>query len=367
MKNATYLLALIFLWMLPARAEFEALKVIPKKYKCFDQNRKDSKVLKSCDAVSVEGGFCNLPVAACLMQADNCRMNQLKNCNSPEQRFSLLYLARFNQLVASDNDRKNLSKYNKIKLGTPGTVSLVLANFAESTKSGVKEKCAPFDAFLSRSKTGEQQARVSKEMWDRLKDFYDKSKSKQEKCLQCLATTTANDLRDNYGNKATNEEVLAAFGEKTYEEFLAKVLVPDACFDDPANQIDWVPTGTITIWPETEKEKSTDAGLKKIAQNIKEDKIMGLQGLCLDNSFDGIHCQKSHGVVINDFCEKMCDPNNPSDCKKNTVKILNNWGQTWQDENNDGWVDGEILVDHTNFKAHEKPVLVWIEPVKQSL
>jgi hypothetical protein len=267
---------------------------------------------------------------------------------------------RFNQVVDSKEERARRENYQKLRVGSGGSASAILSNYVASSNRGIKESCASYDAFVSKGKTADEQIKFELEMWTRLKKIYEDSKSGTVKCLDCLATTTANDLQNEYKSKVTNTEVLAAFGEKTYEEFLSRVLIPEAC-NSPTQQILWRPTGEFKVWPADASEMKIESGFEKIRTNLKKGQVMGLQGLCLDKDYNGGTCHTSHEVVINGYCEKMCDKNNPTNCKKNVVKIQNNWGQTWQDENHDGWVEGETLLKRTPFNNPDKASLLWIE------
>jgi hypothetical protein len=343
-----------------ANAQFYGINPIPQNFECIPPES-NVEIQDIPQTVSQAIGFCDAAVAATLMEKDSCRIRKIICSNlTADQRISLLYLMRFNHAIESESDRAIRENYDKINVGAPGSAAVIMANFVASSNRAVKESCAPFDAFVSKDKTVDEQVKTELDMWEHLKNVYLKSKDGSEKCLLCLATATATELHEKYKSKVTNAEVLAAFGEKTYEEFLARVLVPEECMS-PTKQLLWRPSGAFRKWPANQSEMKIETAFEKIQTNLKKGQIMGLQEICLDKQYTNGSCKSKHHVVVNGFCPKMCDKNNPTNCKKNAVKIQNSWGQTWQDENHDGWVEGETLLKRTDFKNAEKATLFWIE------
>lgn len=366
MKFKNYLITTSLLWTAHAYADFSGLKGLPNSFKCEDDIKTKQIEITVPNVRSSDGNLCYAALAAQIMQLDICRMKKEVSCNSPNQQVSLLFMSLFNKDI-SGQDQKNLYAYNEISPFKDGSTLRVLRNVHASTNLIVKEECAPADVFVNKSATGREQEDRMTKMLGRLKDSFDRNKRGEEKCLDCLVTTTAHDLAENFHSKATNAEILSAFGQKTYEEFLAKVLVPEECTDDPSHLINWVPSGNFLKWPEAADDRNIDSGMKKIAENIHNGKVMGLQGICLDRNFDGTHCTEPHDVLVHGYCEKMCDSSGSAKVCRKAMKIQAFWGQTWQDMNHDGWVDAEPVLEQTPYNKPNAPVMFWIEPRKQSI
>jgi len=64
---------------------------------------------------------------------------------------------------------------------------------------------------------------------------------------------------------------------------------------------------------------------------------------------------EGHAVVVHGY-KQICDSKNVC---RDTLRIQNSWGQSWQDHNSNGWVDAQTLLDRTSYVRPQ--IAVWIE------
>jgi hypothetical protein len=316
---------------------------------------------------------CFIYTATALADFDNCqelkRKGKKSSCSgsggmSPVDRFSVLDTSRFG-IITKDGYSKNMSELNKIFVEGGGSAAIALQNLIDA-KHAASEKCAPFDVFVSKTGSVEEQRKLADTMWANLKaahsTYQEKLKTCGPECAAYFAQTTANDRKNFPDLKTSNVEILKAFGAATYEEFLAKLLVPDSC-QSPDMQVRIRRTGIrMQSWPQSGDDKSVSGVIEQIKKNLKKQRILGIESICMESTVTA-SCKKKHSLVVQGYCE-MCL--NGVRCAKpiKALKVQNSWGQSWQDKT-DGWVEAEPIIKRTDFQdASNTATLFWIEENK---
>lgn len=315
-------------------------------------------------------GLCYSFVASTMIDEANCYANKVADCSSvPDaDKASPLDMARYAQELPADADDTDRFNYEGLQEG--GSAVFALYNGAFRTQSIVRESCAPFDQVVSRIEDPHQAQQVELAMWKKFENTYNAYKRKQKECAQCAieyATAAADDIKQNFNIKASNQEILKAFAEDTYGKFLDKVLVPDQCWD-LKNNMSLKGKWNLEVYPPAQEGKSNYAKtLAKIKEVLGKKRPLTLefctqaplavksQKECGDIMKDGQRVGEGHGVIIKGY-RRVC--NSKNQCY-DALQVHNSWGESWQKNNDDGWVDAKELLDRSFY---EPTTLSWLQP-----
>lgn len=364
MRRFTFTLA--FAFSLNAHAQIYGFSSLPAEY-----NQGNSEVIvknmppvRSQDSI----GICYAFSAAALLEHSICKEEKL-DCSkiSDSQRPSVLDLSRYASIPdATGKDAGDPNSYSK-SIPDEMTFGLVVLDSVFQTTTVSKESCAPFDHLVSKAQTPSAQSATESAMWKHFESSYNNYKKKFAKCEKCAldeATTTANELISNYNLKTTNTEILKAFAAKTFNEFLYQALVPSKCHRAAGRLSLFFGDKQLKSWPAKNGSK-TDYGktIDKIKSVLSNDQPVMVNRFCTAKpaTTECVHKTTNgdvaggHSFVITGY-RKLC--NNSGKCKE-ALKVHNSWGQTWQDQNNDGWVDAAVLLEQTMYR-HDS--FAWIEP-----
>ena len=136
-------------------------------------------------------------------------------------------------------------------------------------------------------------------------------------------------------------QLARALGMKSFPEFLYSIVFPDEC----GNFIRPPKKPTVGYFP----EEGQIASLKQLGDKIEEiletDRPIQIGRICTGGLLKN-ECKGIHTLVISGY-KTICAKEQPELCRK-LYKVQNTWGQAWQDQNNDGWVDAENLLKNIN-------------------
>lgn len=317
-------------------------------------------------------GLCYSFVASTLIDEANCKYKNISDCsNVPDQdKISPLDMSRFSRKLPSDSDQKDRFSYEGLQEG--GSAAFALYNGAFEAKSIVRESCAPFDQVVSKISDAGKAREIEQAMWEKFKNSYESYRNKKVECEQCAleyATATANEMKQNFNLKVSNEEILKAFAEDSYGKFLDKILIPESCWT-PKNTTGLKGPWKMEVYPDQKSGKSnyakTIAKIKEVLQNKRPISF----GFCTETPLkvksqdgcgkimkSGVQTSEGHAVVIKGY-RRVC--NSKNQCY-DALQIQNSWGQSWQDANDDGWVDAKELLDRSFY---EPLSLAWLEEKK---
>lgn len=305
--------------------------------------------------------------ATCLADFDNCKTKKLSCSNlGPAQRYSVYDVMRLGLEPPKGLPENDRDTYDRISPTAPGSTFRSLENLIMHFGRAATEACAPVDVFVSKMGSAKAQQQYQDEMWQKLENVYKKYRAKvatcpDESCAAYNAQVTAQEYLKDPNVKLTNQQMLVALAEKSYEQFLSKLLVPEKCMKASQTLLFQDQSARIKGWPQQNENIAKAAPpVQKIIDILgNQKKIAALEGICMvDPKPSSIaNCPTSHSVVVHKYCE-MCKPGG-KDCKK-AIQIQNSWGQSWQDANNDGWMDAEALLGQTGYKENYT-TLIWIE------
>lgn len=331
-----------------------------------------------------DAGICYAFSAKTLYDHAICKSRNIGDCaaSTNNQTASALDIVRFrNNLVTKYNEEIKQKNIERAKKGQPplkpitedeidtsdrfnyegldlergGDTAYALQNILQ-VGSVIKESCAPFDKMVSQLQDPAQAKSVNDKMWsDFKKQFQDVKSGKSN------AESATKKLRANYCIEAPEADVLSAFSQDTYDNFLDKLLIPDECWDaknSTSPKGDW----SMDIFPRKDtpkNERNYQTSLKKLKENLSAGQPIAIS-FCSEEPLNAKSVKQckpglGHSVVIAGY-QRRCDSKNSC---RDVVKIQNSWGKSWQEANDDGWVDAKTLLDRTFYEPQS---LVWMQP-----
>lgn len=320
-------------------------------------------------------GICGAVTACQIIDEANCAVNKIADCKSmsTQHRCSQLDIARYLRQAPTKTGFLDSSDFKGLNLLNGDGVHIAIQNFIHYTKKVARESCAPFDQVVAKVDDRKDAEKLEQSLWKRLENLYSAYRRESEKCGKCAldnitASGLESELREHYSLKASNQEMLAAFAEKSFDLFLEKLLIPFECGDmrnvlrfkgnwnfqtfptqagGKANYVQMIDKIKETLAQKRRPialsfcaQEPLEAGSRKECESIKDTtKVVGGQ----------------HSVVIRGY-RRVCNSQNKC---YDAVQVQNSWGEGWQQQNDDGWVDARTLLDRTFY---EKDSISWIEP-----
>lgn len=292
--------------------------------------------LPNLPRVRNQGGFnaCVGYASACVAQYYQCNFGKpgIIPCSQVESKRELSPLAMLG--LANRTDERSadgdLGNHNNIKFGGAGEAALGnISNFG----SALAESCYPFDQVVN--KYGNDPT-ASTAMLDRLRSLYSKNKGKTEGdiCFDCINKAVQEDLKTD-----TNiADIKLALKEKTFAEFLYSVTLGknrDNCPD----VVEIKPDSKFNSFPAKNDKVKPEALIGKIREVLKTGYPLLLDGIC-PIKING-KCTGRHSLAITGYREQCTK--DKTKCRK-VVRVQNSWGEDWQKQYDDGWIDAETLL-----------------------
>ena len=178
-------------------------------------------------------------------------------------------------------------------------------------------------------------------------------------CVNCLVESIQKELT----NLPTPAEQLkdAFYTARSLEDFLYKSILPAKCLDP--SKMATIPKFKSNNFP-TYKETLSAENLSKKIQSLLLSDVPVEMAICTQPAGDG-KCAEGNGHSIALFgIKEVC---RGSDCKV-MVQVKNSYGMSWQNQNDNGWLDLNTLVasslimtQYRNISWIEKPGFVLTE------
>lgn len=314
-------------------------------------------------------GICYAHVAATMMQAENCKVLK-KDCSSLSETdtFSPLDLTRLHRPKDGKSEISDIrSSYQGLDVSGGNPHDAIIIG-ALGTKNAANEGCLSLDRILSKMNSRGETVEAQNAMWLRLKGQYEEARKKAKEnegcdsCLNNVYTTAAEkvtpEVEQNLNLKVDNIKLAKAFAAETFNKFLDDLLGASQCrrasqmvaFENYEKvNYETFPKGN-SATPEQFKTKVKDV--------LKAGRPLALANICLgQESAKDCRDENFHAVVIAGF-RTIC---NPAGKCRDSFKVVNSWGKSWQDQNDGGWIDADMLLTRTKMSSD---ILGWFEDKK---
>lgn len=339
-------MSLYFLFLVFALSPFGAQAAYTTAFKLVDKTSfpqsQDVIALSNLPRVRSQGGFgaCAGYSSAAVAQYYHCKHSNIQNCSAvpANKEISPIQMMTF---ANRDNDQVAegyIASYNNIKFEGAGSASL--RNLA-SIKVALAESCYPFDQVVN--KYGDDGKAVDA-MLDRLREMYQASKRTEgSACLECIQKAVQEDLKAN----ANIEDIRMALRQNTFEEFLYRSTIGRSFDNLGCEDIVRIrPIPKIGAFPGEKKVATPAEALAKIKEVIKSGYPIVYDGMC-PYSENG-KCLGYHSVALTGY-KKQCTADGKT-CRE-LVRVQNSWGEEWQRQNDDGWVDAQTFLQSRKIEA----------------
>jgi hypothetical protein len=337
MKNITFLTFSVFLCSFDLQAEYP--------YKTFNSSYVDKeetvKIIeertptKSQDGVGICYGF----TATRLLETHRCRELKL-DCSDPNEALSTLDVSSYAMM-----DKKSLQMF--------GYAYTVLYYIYNGQNSIAKESCIQFSTLLHKKFFSKSEQVGWEYLISNWKDYRDnKVKNKSNDCVSCVAQKIKKEM---VGLKTSIEQIAKALESNSQEEFLEKAVIPTECLEEA--KIAKIPPFSPKKYPEANLP-NTD--LKNVVTTLLNAGTPLEMAIChIPEEEDECKDGAGHSVAlygIKEICKK-------NDCKT-VVKVINSFGESWQQSHNDGWIDLDTLVESSKRLRNKDENISWIERFK---
>jgi len=291
--------------------------------------------VKSQDGIGLCYGFS----ATSLLENYRCRELNV-DCNDPNEFLSSLDVTSY---------------YGRERLVEGGNTIRILMNL-EKGKKIAREECIRFSTLVHQvAVTQNSFYRDERQGWNFLTKKWNEFKGyggeKRNDCASCLADSIKSTL---VNIQTPSDQLKNAFLEAhSLEEFLYKALLPVQCINEA--KMASVPPFVAKSYPGY-SEKITEEALKAKVETILRNNIPLEMGICTSVERP---CREDagHSVALMGIKE-VCSQTN-GDCKK-LVKVKNSYGNSWQANNNDGWIELDSLAEASRALGNYGNI-TWIQ------
>ncbi|MBO9666712.1 MAG: hypothetical protein J7501_07840 [Bdellovibrio sp.] len=349
-------------------AQFYGFNKVDQSLKATDQIEiTNMPPLMSQDSVA----NCYAFPAANLLNAEVCRYEKIKCSELPQdQMFSPLGLARYGR-PEETKESANLNAKNKnadALQGPDGGNSFNILNYVTRYLSAPSEKCMSLDRILSKVGGADQVNEMQVHAFQRLEQMYSKSKKIKSDCADCLSNFYASaqdEIEKNFDVKVSSDRLLKMFAQSTYTEFFDRLFTPSECYRAKNSAFLESKVEPDSYPPEGIENGNYAGAIEQIKDTLTSGRPLALGNICgdkepkpKDKKTKKPQCKAFHEVTVAGY-RKVCDKKNKC---RDVVKVINSWGKSWQEQNDEGWLDAKSLLDRTFY---EEGTLTWLKDKAQ--
>ncbi|VVE07356.1 hypothetical protein PIN31009_02437 [Pandoraea iniqua] len=329
-------------------------------------------------------GICFAHVASTMLTAENCRALKT-DCKAvtDAEVFSPLALAsiwgrqKTRDAAAASDNRKAPADSGSLNVSEAGNSAMILQVVAYDTGAAPSLACAS-KKIMTPGYTDALATQRELDMWNRTKaifrQLHDEAKSVDVNCTDCIKTFESSHATDVSFLTETFPAIskkkarsVSALAEPDYGQFLYRLAVPAECvrlsrsvmFESMHKvSVRFYPQPAESDTPGSKPTKNAASrgnykqAIEVIRTALADQRPLALGNICLDKTPTAEGCKNSHEVVVVGL-KSTCDAKNRC---TDAIRVVNSWGDDWQKDNGDGWVDAKTLLDRTFYKP---PILVW--------
>jgi hypothetical protein len=299
---------------------------------------------KSQDGV----GLCYAFTSSTLLENYRCKELKL-NCLEKDNLISTLDVASFNQ------DRE----IRQLKEG--GIPESLLRSIKNSNKKLARENCAKFSTIIHKiNNTNDANEGYGWKFLSRSWNNFKKLTPRRQKDLVwCMVGAVKNNLQQI---ETPEDQLYDAFlNARNLENFLYKTILPTQCLQE--NNLMLIPDFNVNTYP-ARNEKVNQQQLEQKIETVLLNNIPIEMGICTYEIEKDQACPENQAHSITLFgIRESC--NDSGDCRT-MVRIKNSYGWSWQQQNNDGWVELSTLTKAaTDLQNYDN--ITWLTKPNQKL
>jgi len=314
-----------------------------------DFTEKDKVEISNMPKVKAQGPYdiCTPYASQYIIQHNICKQLNIIPCSKVSQdlEVSPIYLSAFSNPNSSDLEPGLLQNHTNLNLfdGRMNGFNILL----NSSRSFAfrPESCFPSDVF--NNLVGNNRDIAIDFVNTALSPFYQKNKGETE-CTECLKQ-----INRLLNTSLTEAQLNRALGMRSFAEFLFAIIFPDGC----GKHIRPPKKPSLGFFPKDQNPVTSDELKKKIKEILDLDLPVQIARLCTGGLIEN-ECKNMHAVVLSGY-KTICTKTEPTICRK-LYKVQNTWGQEWQDQNNDGWMDAEHLLKNIE-PPFNNGLLSWLK------
>jgi hypothetical protein len=323
-----------------------------------------------------ELGECRAFSLAVLLQHYTCQKwkSDIPDCKNPPADSAISYFGLMeytnrveyneeNLQVVKTNGftREELIESGQINTFEPNqhkarSMNTIINELSNTGNMLIMEDCKPFEKLVkSFSSSGQKGLDKKDEFFTYLKDVFERLKNQSEPNLKDYTEVILK--LNNYVDLKFNQSTLKkAVAKNNFNQFLYTLF-----FSECKNEN--FPTGfSAAAFPLDSINVTPDDVKRQIIRGLKEGKPVLFPSLCVSQN-DGDECKECHSLVISGFKQVK-----KANVTKDVFKLHNSWGLEWQQLNNDGWVDADVICQNTartnsgNGYRIDSACVIWLAP-----
>lgn len=300
-------------------------------------------------------GLCAAFVSATMLTAENCRRLSA-DCTKLEdnQRFSALDLSRFKR---TDDDRVKSelrTAYRGLDLegGSPHDKNFIVGL---AVHKAANEACVSIERITSKMRGASLSNDEQAKRWSRLIEQYQTYRRNpgnaalQQAAISAIDAQVVSDLVVGASAKPASEAVK----QEDVDGFFDVLLGAIDC-RRPTQLVAFEGQGLVKYESAPKRDRESPSNIKKLVRSVlATGRPAALANICLVEG-DPWSCplDKAHSLVITG-ARTLCDKTGKC---RDSLKVANSWGEAWQRQYADGWLDADILLAHTKIA---KDTLGW--------
>ncbi|WP_246881903.1 hypothetical protein [Pseudomonas protegens] len=311
-------------------------------------------------ATSQQGlGLCFSHSAAAVFNYYQCQAAK-EDCTriDKNQLAAPLDIARFGRKPTGEVD--SVASYEDIDEG--GDPLYTLETAALMVGSVVSQACFSEeklfkDKFVPSGAISAEDLKAQRAVLKALEDFYQQNRLKAP-CAECVASATqVAELQAIYATTRDPRGIAQALGKPHFGGFFSAIIIPSECrrlsrraLFELQNKLQ------IRALPETAAQNNFAGLYPALKQAIDADNPVIIANVCLYRGAKQKKCpeQYRHSLVAYAHA-RLCTPQ--GQCQEG-LKVLNSWGEQWQNHEGQQWFDARRLLDSTGYG---KQSIGWLE------
>lgn len=300
-------------------------------------------------------GDCKAFSLAVLLQHYTCQKwkSDIPDCKNPPADSAISYfglMAYTNQIPKQDYTFQPLQKEGI------GMVE-VIDNLSNSGVQLILQDCKPFENLTKRFSLSGPNGLVKRdEFFNYLKSIFEKLKNENDTNIKDCAIEI--DILNKYVDLKFNQKTLKkALTKNNFNQFLYTLF-----FSECRKEL-FPPGFSAAAFPLDSMNVTPDDVKKQVVKGLKLGKPVLYPSLCISKDING-EFREGHSLVISGFKQVRYTSE-----KKDVFKIHNSWGEDWQKNNNDGWVDADVICQNAaKVKSSDgsyrigSASVIWLDP-----